>query len=177
MYSLGNLAKKLKKILKKYKGIHDFIIFGSIVKNKMDPKDIDIAMIVSKTDTSLVGKVKQDLDKIIKNSHLQIINYNDLITSKLPYHILSEGYSVKIGKFISNRLNVKKKVLFSFNLENLKQSQKVMFNKALKNLVHTSKSKKVGKGAVLVDIKQSGEFEDLFNLWKRKINKNEFLEI
>jgi len=167
----------LKTLLKNYKSVYDFIIFGSFVKSKLSPKDIDIAMISSSSDSVFIGEIKQKIDKITDTAHLQIINYNDFLKSKLPYYILSEGYSVKLNRYIPDKLKINRKTLYSFELTNMNQSQKVMFNKALRSLVQTTKSQKVGKGAVLVDVKNSGEFEDLFNQWQSKIKKKEFLEI
>lgn len=177
MFSLKNQEKILKKLLRKYDSIYDFIIFGSSVKDRIEPHDLDIAMIAPSAETAFVGKIKTEIDKEIKKAHIQLINYNDFLKSKLPYYILSEGYSVKEGNFLSSKLKIKRKVLFSFILEGLTQVQKVMFNKGLKSIVLSTKSEKVGKGAVLVPINKSGEFEDFFSQWKRKTKKKEFIEI
>lgn len=175
--SLKNQAKKLRKLLRRYKSVYDFIIFGSFVKDKMVPRDLDIAMIVSSKDPVIVGEVKTAIDKEIKNVHLQLIVYEDFLKSKLPYYILSEGFSVREGRFISKKLNIKRKILYTFDLGGLFQVQKVMFNKGLRSLIASTKSEKVGKGAILVNVSSSGEFEDFFSQWKRKIIKKEFIEI
>lgn len=174
---LKDLAKRLKRLLKRYESIYDFIIFGSLVKDKMEPNDLDIAMIVDSTEAAFIGEIKTEIDKETKNAHLQVIQYSDFIRSKLPYQILAEGYSVKEGAFIADKLKISKKILYMFGLEGLTQIEKVMFNKALKSLTDKTKSEKAGRGAVLVAVGSSGEFDDFFNLWKIKMRKKEFIEI
>lgn len=174
---LKDLAKKLKNLLKKYDSIYDFVIFGSWVKDKLEPNDLDVAMIVHSPETAFIGEIKTAIDKEIRNAHLQVVQYSDFIKSKLPYQILAEGYSVKGGAFIADKLKISKKILYMFVLESFTQVEKVMFNKALKSLIQKTKSEKAGRGAVLVAIRSSGEFEDFFDLWKMKIRKKEFIEV
>ena len=171
------MAKRLKRLLKKYESIYDFVIFGSLVKDKMEPNDLDIAMVVNSPGASFIGEIKTAIDKEIRNAHLQVIQYPDFIKSKLPYQMLAEGYSVKEGAFIADKLGIYKKILYMFSLEGLTQVEKVMFNKALNSLIQKTKSEKAGRGAVLVSVGSSGEFEDFFNLWKMRIRKKEFIEV
>lgn len=177
MSCLKNPEKKLKSLLRKYSFIHDFIIFGSFVKDKIKPADIDIAAVVSEKKPLIIGQIKSEIDKSIKNAHLQIISYGDFLQSKLPYHILFEGYSVRQGRFIHEKLHISRKALYTFELSDLPQTKKVMFNKGLKSLVERTNSEKTGKGGVLVPINSAGEFEDFLKLWNRKIKKKEFIEI
>jgi len=167
----------LKILLRRYEQIYDFIIFGSVTKDKMEPRDLDIAVITPSAGTALVGEIKTAVDKNIKNAHIQLIHYEDFLKSKLPYYVLSEGFSVKENNFISNKLKIERKTLYSFTLEGLTQIQKVMFNKGLRSLLKSTGSEKVGKGALLVSVKSSGEVEDFFNQWKIRIKKKEFIEI
>ena len=164
-------------MLKKYKEVYDFIIFGSTVKDKMLPADLDLAIITSKRDPGIIGDIKTQLDRDLKNAHLQIFTYEDFIKSKLPYYALTEGFSVKKGKFISKIIKTKRNVLYWFDLKDLPQSQKVMFNKALREIIKTEGFEKLGKGVILVSVNKSGEIEDFLNQWKRKINKKDFIEI
>lgn len=177
MCFLKSQAEKLRKLLKRYNSVYDFIIFGSSVKNKMEPKDLDIAVISQSTGAAFVGEIKTAIDKEIKGAHLQVISYEDFIKSKLPYYIISEGYSVKDGSFLPEKLKIERKALYSFDLGGLTQVQKVMFNKGLRAILESTKAEKVGKGALLVSFKSSGEVEDFLKEWQRKIRKKEFFEI
>ena len=168
-------AKILKNWLRNYKGIHDIIIFGSVVKEKMNPADMDIAIIMDSKDPVLIGEMQKTIP--LKNIHLQIFSYVDFLKSTLPYCMLSEGYSIKDGRFISDKLGVSRKSLYTFSLDALSQIQKVMFNKGLRTLIQSTKAEKVGKGAVLVPVRVSGEYDDFFRQWNRKVKKKEFLEM
>ena len=64
-----------------------------------------------------------------------------------------------------------------FDLKGLPQTKKVMLNKGLRSLMISTKSERIGKGAVLAPVNASGEFEDFLNQWGRKIRKKEFIEI
>jgi len=167
----------LKRLLKRYKSVYDFIIFGSAVKGKMNPNDMDIAVITSTIDPAIIGEIKTGIDSEIRSAHVQVINYGDFLRSKLPYYMLLEGYSVKEGDFISGKLKVSRKVLYTFDLQEMAQTKKVMFNKGLKAVISSTNSEKVGKGALLAPVNKSGEVEDFLMKWKRKIRKKEFIEM
>lgn len=143
----------------------------------MMPKDVDIAVISSSKDSALVGEIKTEIDKDVNNAHVQVIAYEDFLKSKFPYHAIFEGFSVKANAFLSKKLDLKKKAIYTFNLNELGQSQKVMLNKGLRSLIKSTKSEKIGKGAVLVPVNSSGEFEDFFSQWKRRFKKKEFIEM
>ena len=177
MSFLKGLAKKLKTLLKEYDAIKDIIIFGSVTTGKMMPADIDIALIAESPSPAMVGEIKISIDKEIRDAHLQFISYKDFLGSTLPYRILSEGYSVKENAYLPEKLKVSRKALYSFTLENLSQVQKVMFNKGLKTLLKNTGSEKVGRGAMLSSVGESGQVEDFLRQWDRKIAKKEFLEI
>lgn len=165
----------MKNWLRNYKEVHDIILFGSAVKEKMNPADIDIAVIMESKDPVLIGEMQKTIP--LKNIHLQICAYDDFLKSTLPYFMLSEGYSIKDGRFISDILGIRRKALYTFSLDALSQVQKVMLNKGLTALIQSTKAEKVGKGAVLVSVRASGEFDDFFSQWNRKVKKKEFLEI
>jgi len=172
----------LKKLLKEYNSsksneILDFIIFGSTVKNTMNPGDLDIAAITNAKNAAFVGELKSKLITEIGDCHLQIISYDEFVKSKLPYFIISEGHSIKEGKFLSEMAKIKRQVLYWFELSDLVQTKKVMFNKGLNNILESTKAQRIGKGVILVEINTSGEVEDFLKLWRRKIRKKEFIEM
>ena len=54
---LQSYLQKLRKLSNKYKTIDDIIIFGSIVKGRLEPRDLDIALL-PKNESELL-KIKQ----------------------------------------------------------------------------------------------------------------------
>ena len=112
---------KIKKDLKELiinKNILDIIVFGSFVKGKLNPNDIDIALIVENSKININYKEKY---------HFSILSIKDIFTKhhSLVNTLLREGYSIKYGKSFSELFKFSNKILFFYELNNLSASQKV----------------------------------------------------
>ena len=110
-----SIKSKLKNILKS-RDILDVILFGSSIKGKTFPKDIDIAVITNKP-------VLED----IKGFHISTLKSQDFFLNPptLVNTLLREGYSLKYEKFFAERYQFSSKVLFTYKIASLKPSQKV----------------------------------------------------
>jgi len=128
---LSKLKKELKKLIED-KEILDIIIFGSVVKGKAQPRDIDIALITEK-----------EKKIYIKGYHISIIRPNEFFTNPpmLANTLLREGYSIKHNKPLSEVYNFKNRVLFKYDLAGFKSAEKVK----IVNILH---GKNKGKGMV-----------------------------
>src|SRR3989338_10398345 len=102
---LAELKKILKKILKKYNQFEDVIIFGSFVKGRDSPKDIDLAFIVKEKNLETVANIKEDLG--FSKAHVELINVNDVYSNTLFLSLINEGYSIKQDKFLRDILGVR----------------------------------------------------------------------
>jgi len=112
---LSKIRNRLKKQLEDKK-IIDIILFGSIVKGKSNPSDIDIAVI------------SEENPKInLKEFHISYLKPIDFIKNPptIVTTLLREGYSLKNKKFLSENLRFENRVLFSYNLTELPPSKKV----------------------------------------------------
>ena len=98
MFSLKTLKEDLRRLLKKYKDIEDFYIFGSFVKGKFEPADIDIALIAEKKDFKLLSNVLKELKKY-PNLHVEMFLFKEIFTEPVWKSLLSEGFSVKKDNF------------------------------------------------------------------------------
>jgi len=129
--NLSLIKNKLKKYLNN-KDILDIIVFGSAVKGKALPGDIDIAVISKK-------EIKIPLQKF----HIISLSPLDFISNppSLIHTLLKEGYSLKKDKPFSEIFNFKNKTLFRYELSNLKPSKKV-------KIVNVLRGKNKQKGAV-----------------------------
>src|SRR3989344_5169315 len=105
--------KKLKPEIDKFfkenrQFILDIILFGSKVKGKEKPNDIDI-LILYKDKKNF--DISYELKKILKNYNVDITDksYNELFNDsfKIKEDILSEGYSLINNKSLSEALNYK----------------------------------------------------------------------
>ena len=160
-------------MLKKYKEIQDIIIFGSFVKSKFNPRDIDIALITSNKDLAFIGKIKSQLYNKV---HLEVINPSDLYTNKLLISIISEGFSIKKNRFLKDINNINPMKIYRYYLKDMSRSQKAQFNRALHFILKKIKGNVISPSSVAVPIKFSGEFEDFLRLWNRN-RKTEVMDI
>ncbi len=112
---LFQIKNKLKSLLKD-KEIIDIILFGSSIKGKASPNDIDIAAI---TENESIPRIEGFHISAIKPKEF-FQNPPTLITT-----LLREGYSLKNNKMFAETFRFKPEVLFNYNLKNLANSQKV----------------------------------------------------
>ena len=109
------IKAKLKQLINDTNVI-DIILFGSYVKGKANPRDIDLALIV-----------REKKSYIYEGFHVSIITANEWFTNhpSLATTLLREGYSIKNNKYLAESLLFKPKALYSYKLNNLNNSKKV----------------------------------------------------
>jgi predicted nucleotidyltransferase len=178
LYRLKPLITELRKLLKSYREIYDFIIFGSAVKDKLEPRDIDVAVITEHKKTGLIGEIGLKLDKFGKVD-LEILDPKEMYTLKhdLYYKIMFSGFSIKENRFLPELGGIKPMSLYTYNLEGMKQTEKAQFNKGLRNVLRETNGKHIGRGALLIPENKTGNFEDFLRLWGRltKTKKNDLI--
>ena len=167
------MKRSLRKLLRKYKEIEDFIIFGSLVKGKYAPKDIDIALVVDKKDILLVGEVKDQLK--IKNLDIEMIEPENIYQSRLGLMLISEGFSIKDNKFLREKLGLYPMKIYTYEIKNLTQTKKVLFGRGLNQMIKDTKSVKLGAGSIMIPVEQSSKFEDFLQTWNLKYKTKEYL--
>lgn len=169
--TLSEIKNKLKKYLKD-KDIFDIILFGSFAKGSILAKDIDIAVITN-------SKIKIEN----KRFHTAIIKPIDFF-HKPPLIIntlLREGYSIKKNKPFSEIYGFSQKALFSYNLLNLKPSNKVKVVNALhgtkgkSGLVKSNKGEWIANQVFIVPVSNEKIFEKFFINLKINYRKNYIL--
>lgn len=162
---MKQLAKKLRKLLNK--NIIDLIVFGSFAKNKINPGDIDIAAIIRERFD--MGDLKRNLSEI-GNIHLQIVTLEDY-DKFIWITLIKEGYSVRHNRYLHEIYNIKPAVLFKYDLRKLTLSNKVMFERAIKNFKNIQK---LSNRVVLVPIRYSDEFKSFLRRWNIDIESSEY---
>jgi len=167
------LEKSLKKLLKRYKEIQDFIIFGSLVKGKYAPKDTDIAIVSEKKDISLVGEIKERLN--LKNLDIELIDPKDIYQTRLGLNLIAEGFSIKDNKFLRQKLGLSPMKIYTYEIKNLTQTKKVFFGRGLNQIMEETRSVKLGAGSIMVPINESSKFEDFLDTWGLKYKTKEYL--
>ena len=160
------LKEDLKKLLKKYDKISDIYLFGSSVKGKFIPGDIDIAIITDKKDFELLKKINKELENY-HNLHVELILFKEIFTEPIWKSLLSEGFSIKKNKYLSELMEIQSKSLYNYDLKELNNSEKTMFNRAFRAIITSIKGIPVSRGAVLIPTNKSSEFEDFLEAWKK----------
>lgn len=179
---LSDLKKKLNELAKKFKennpNIWDILLYGSIVKGKEVPNDIDIAVILTNGDPFKEAfQFKQMLENNgfspegldVKGFLLdELFNENNLIS----FALLTEGYSLTRDKFLHEELNAKGYTLFKFSYSNLTNSEKVRFIYSLRGrdkregILQKLNALELATGVVLVPVNATFEFKGFLLRWK-----------
>src|SRR3989338_29658 len=184
------ILNKLKKCLvsEKKKPIFDIVLYGSVVKGKSVPRDIDILVIF------LEGDLRQRLDTIqeIKNRLRKEIDGNIDIKQALLRELFSpeflartgvllEGFSVFKNRKFCETLGFASYSLFWYNLKGLNHTQKVKFNYVLagrnqKGIIGHLGGKRLAGGVIKMPIENSMEFEEILKKNNIGYNKKNILE-
>ncbi|MFH1511124.1 MAG: nucleotidyltransferase domain-containing protein [Candidatus Woesearchaeota archaeon] len=169
-------------------GIFDIVLYGSSVKGKLSPGDIDILIIF------VEGTLRQRLDKTqnikmnLKKGFHQKIDIKQILLNELfsanffaRTGILLEGISLRSGKHFSENLGFKPYTLFSWTLSGLTHSEKIRFNyilagRGVQGIVKELGGIRVASGAIKIPIGNSTVFEDILKANKVPYNKKNLLE-
>ncbi len=168
------MLKELKKCLKSEKfdkTIFDIVMYGSSVKGKYKPADIDIIVIFRK------GTLKERLQKIHfikqkikveKKIDTKGILWEELFQEQFFARsgIILEGVSLFDGKPFSYKMDFKGFVLFVYDLRDKSHTEKVKFNYVLSGrkdigMVNRLEGKHIAPGVIQIPIKSSLEFEEV----------------
>ena len=165
--------QKIKKILSnKIKGnLLDIFIIGSILKDKLNPNDLDLIVLFKEKNLKEIEdifyEIKESLN-FISEVHIEPLFVGNMFNESIFSSILHEGFSVKENKFLSDLMNLKSYSIFSFNLFNLSKVDKVRFAQALygrnkDGLLFEGKGIVLGFLRFMVDVKREEIFNEFFN--------------
>lgn len=132
---IKSIRNKLNKIIKK-EDILDVILFGSAIKGKPVPGDIDVAVI---SENEIVSNLF-NMDEF----HFSFLKPLDFFKRRITLlnTLFREGYSLKFNKSFSELYGFRNKVLFIYELKGLSNSKKV-------KIVNILRGKKSSKGLVV----------------------------
>ena len=162
---LLKIKKKLGKYLKR-DGVVDIVLFGSFVKGKALPKDVDIVVIGE--------KIK------IEGFHVSYLSLEDFLIKPpmLVKTILKEGYSLKYDKPFSARFGYLSRSLYKYDLKGMDASSKVKivnFLRGEKGLVIERKGEWIANQVFVVPVSEDHVFEKFFINMKVKFKKWDLL--
>src|SRR3989344_1983431 len=172
---------KLKfEIIKFYKKnkdiILDIIIFGSFIKGKENPKDIDI-LILYKNKKDI--EKSYELKKLLKKFNVEIVDksYLELFDEsfKAREGILSEGYSIVNKKSLSEGFGYSSLILFKYELKGFNKSNRMRFYYGLsgrgkndKGIIDDLSLIKFSDTILLCPVENAEKMKEFLNYWKIK---------
>lgn len=167
------LSKNSKKLYQKYKNrIIDILVFGSAIKGKFEPTDIDIAIILKNTKESELPSLRQEFNKHFdKKIHLNLMGIETIFENLLFKTLINEGISLITNKPLHQKMGYESKAIFSLNLSKLKKSKKVLFSYALhgkkdkKGMLDSMNGKEIGRAVLLIPVQQADNFKEFLENW------------
>lgn len=181
LHQLKDLSKKFKR--KYFKEIQDIILFGSAVKSKLNPRDIDVCIISFYRNSIIEQIVLEFGGKAGSKVHVTYVPLSEFPKHSLFKTLIHEGLSLLTGKALHESLGFEPYILFWYELSSLKQTQKVKFFYALKGrakqngILKEVNGKYLGKGVILVPVRFDNEMQDFFKQWHIDFNRRRlFLE-
>jgi len=171
------MLKNLEKLLeseKKDKRIFDIVIYGSAVKGKEQPNDVDILIIFTEgTLRDRLNKAQQIKSKV-KSSFKDVeLDVKQILLVELfspeffaRTGIFLGGISVFKSRRFSETLGFRPFALFTYSLEKLSHTEKIKFNYVLsgrnaKGIIEQFGGKRIASGAVKMPLENALAFEDV----------------
>ena len=184
------ILEKLKKCLisEKKENIFDIVVFGSLVKGKLNPRDADILFVflngTLKERLNLIQEIKNKLkNKIQIDLDIKQALLKDLFSAEFLARtgILLEGFSIFKNKKFCETLGFHSYALFWYDLKSLNHTEKVKFNYILagrnqKGVIELFNGARLMSGVVKIPVEHSLEFENILKNNKINYNKKNILE-
>jgi len=178
--------KSLSGKFAKQNNIFDIVVYGSYMRAKESPNDIDVVIIFtdSKLDYLLKSAhaFKELIKKIIPNPDVKAVNLSELFNPNFlaAQGIFAEGYSLLSSKPFCAKIGYKGYIIFTYSLKKLNHNKKTLFTYALigrkkEGMTRIVSARPLGKGAVAVPIENSSIFEEFLKEWNVDYKKTKTL--
>ena len=174
---LNNMAlkKALKKIIEKHTEIDDIILFGSVIRGKEKPGDIDILVIfkiriVKEIEYSIRKEIEKKYENVSIISKTQTTFHDPAFDARES--ILFEGKSLVHERTIAEQYGYNSVGMFKYYFTNWSKLQKTKYYYALngrdsqKGIAEQLGCIKLADGVILVPINKIEEFRSFLELWK-----------
>lgn len=168
---MKKLKKSLSGFLKKEKIIADIFLFGSALKSKEAPNDIDIIVLFREKDYEKIEQIIYAMKKINEKLDIEPIVVDNMHQEPVYLSILHEGFSIRHMKPISQMMGLRAFIMVSYSLKDKTPSDKVRFAYALygrkkgEGLLDKMNGRDAGKGSVLIPIEFQATARSFFAQW------------
>lgn len=180
---LKSLSKYLKKKIEglDLSEVADIFLFGSAVKGKEFPKDIDICIVFKKKIIrETVDTITKRLEKL--NVHISSLSIDNFF--KQPHSLIKtllvEGKSILTNRTFIQNFGFSSYVLYSYDLSKLKPSDKVKFVYLLKGrkeegIVKKLKGEWIADSCFIISIQSDSEISAILKKWLVQYKRKEVL--
>jgi predicted nucleotidyltransferase len=170
---------EVKDFFKKNKEIIlDIILFGSLVRGKEKPRDIDILILYkSKKDIDISYELKKRFKTKGYDVEITDKTYKELFEEsfKARESILSEGYSLVYDRFLSKGLGYMNLILFKYELKGFSKSDRMRFyyslygrSKEQKGILKELNTIKFSETILLCPVQNAEKMKEYLENWKIK---------
>lgn len=175
----SNLKNKIRKLISE--DIVDIILFGSAVKEKIQPNDIDIAIIFRKTiEKEILRKFQNALGE---RYHISSLTIDQFFTKphSLAKTLLFEGVSLTTNKKLSDNFNLKSSTLYKYDLKKEKPSKKVRFVYLLKGraknkgIIEQFNGNYISNSSFMIPVEKDEEMLEILKEWEIKFYRKKLL--
>lgn len=177
---LSLITKKINKWIKQKK-IVDIILFGSFMRGKLKPNDIDLCILIKDSDENksldLIDSLGKLMEQFPYKSQINILTLGSFVSGNtLAKTLLNEGYSIKKKQKFSAVFGFQSKSLFVYTLKHFTPSKRVQFHYLLKGrygskgILKEVNGKFLGAGAIMIPSGQEDTLKEIFEGWDIKYN-------
>lgn len=173
---ITQLSKISRLFYKRYKeDVNDIILFGSIMKGKQIPTDIDVLILFRKEiNKEIEYDYKKQASKIFTNLSLISKTEDSLKEAYFSAReaILFEGYSLIRKKFIACESGFDSLGIFIYQTKQLSNVEKTKFYYAIngrrgsKGILDSLNAIKLSDNIIAVPLQEIEETKDFFASWK-----------
>ena len=177
-----NLQKELLLINKKIKEwifkekIIDVILFGSIMRGKENPRDIDLCIIINEKDEKksldLINSLSKVIDKPKYKFQINLLTEKQFIEGDtLTNTLIKEGFSIKKNKKIAELWGFSNKSLFIYSLKKFSSTKRVKLHYVLrgrygqKGILEDLRGEFLGTGTIIIPSQNEEKLKEVFNKW------------
>ena len=166
------LTLAINKFKRQKEDVWDIGIYGSLVRGKKDPNDVDFVIFLEKQKSiedklSLSQRFRENLKDVIKNSSVEVVSVEDFLDPSFMARqgILGESFLLYRKKYLADILGFKTCTIFKFGLGGLSNSQKTIFRYAIngrrrqKGVLPEVFGEKLGSGAVKIPVENTEKFK------------------
>jgi predicted nucleotidyltransferase len=173
--NITKLSKAANELNKKHPQlIDDILLFGSTIRGKLIPNDIDILIIFNKkVDKDVEYEFKKQISNFIPNLSLISKTINSIKDQSFSAResVLFEGYSLLKKEFISNKSGFSSYGFFIYNTKTLSNTNKTRFYYALngrresKGIADTQDWFKISDNLIAVPLSGIENAKEFFTQW------------